>query len=211
MWLTYLELGPTANPFGGIDNVFATRSDNAFNSGIVQRITGDGFVKAHPISSSIGGTMYTVYSSYNETGASDIYLTLYGVVDIVQLPGAPTGVTATPGSGKVTISWNAVTATPAVDGYNVYRSTTHSGPYTKLNSAMITGTTYDDTTVVSGTLYYYVVRSHNSVGESQNSQEVTGGLNVPEIPMPAIVAFSFCVLFFVLFSTRVRRKSRGKK
>lgn len=33
------------------------------------------------------------------------------------VPVAPTGVTATPGNGKATVKWHAVTATPAVTGY----------------------------------------------------------------------------------------------
>ena len=62
-WITYLEIGPTVNPFAGIDNVFATYSTNGFTSGAWQRITGDGFVKTHPMSCGLGEDLYTVYSS----------------------------------------------------------------------------------------------------------------------------------------------------
>jgi hypothetical protein len=60
-----------------------------------------------------------------------------------------------------------------VVGYNVYRSTTPSGVYTKLNSEPITGTTYTDGGLAYGNLFYYVVRSVDTNGdESVVSQEI---------------------------------------
>jgi fibronectin type 3 domain-containing protein len=46
-----------------------------------------------------------------------------------------------------------------VSGYNVYRSTTPGGGYTKLNTSLITETSYQDTGLDNGTTYYYVVTS----------------------------------------------------
>ena len=69
-----------------------------------------------------------------------------------QIPQA-TGLTATASDSKIALSWTACADATA---YNVYRSTTASGPYTKLGSS--TTTTYDDTTAAKGTTYFYVVR-----------------------------------------------------
>ena len=79
------------------------------------------------------------------------------------------GVTATAHSVK--LAWTNSTST--VSGYNVYSSSTSGGPYTKLDSTLIPGTTYTHTSVQSGHSYYYVVTSVNSSGqESSRSSEV---------------------------------------
>ena len=75
----------------------------------------------------------------------------------------------------MTLTWGASTDAngAAVAGYNVYRSTTPSGPYAKVNSPLITNTQYTDSTVQSGT-YYYVVKSLDSDGyESAGTLEMT--------------------------------------
>ncbi|HUN62514.1 MAG TPA: choice-of-anchor D domain-containing protein [Candidatus Sulfotelmatobacter sp.] len=66
-------------------------------------------------------------------------------------------------SHTVTLAWAASTST--VSGYNVYRSTTNGSGYTKINSALVSGVTYSDTTVQSATTYYYVLTAVNSTGE----------------------------------------------
>jgi hypothetical protein len=62
----------------------------------------------------------------------------------------------------VDLSWNATTATVA--GYNIYRSTQSSGPFTKLNPSLDTATVYTDSSVVSGKMYYYAATSVDSNG-----------------------------------------------
>ncbi|HZG84162.1 fibronectin type III domain-containing protein, partial [Paenibacillus sp.] len=87
-------------------------------------------------------------------------------------PQAPTNLTAVASSAKVTLSWTA-SATPSVT-YNVYRSETYGGGYSKLNAAPLTATTYEDTTVASGKTYYYVVKAVDGKGvESSASNEAT--------------------------------------
>jgi Abnormal spindle-like microcephaly-assoc'd, ASPM-SPD-2-Hydin len=63
---------------------------------------------------------------------------------------------------SVSLSWNA--STSSVAGYNVYRGTT-AGTYSKLNSALDATTAYTDSTVVSGTTYYYAATSVSSNGQ----------------------------------------------
>ena len=73
---------------------------------------------------------------------------------------------------QVDLSWNA--STSPVSGYNAYRSMTSGGPYTKLNSSLISGTTYADFRVQHGYTYYYVTTSVNSQGrESAFSNEAS--------------------------------------
>ena len=74
---------------------------------------------------------------------------------------------------QVALSWNASTSQGVV-GYNAYRSMTSGGPYTKLNSSLISTTNYTDQMVQSGLTYYYVTTAVNSQGlESIYSNEAT--------------------------------------
>jgi ABC-type oligopeptide transport system substrate-binding subunit len=71
---------------------------------------------------------------------------------------------------SVALSWNA--STSAVIGYNVYRSTLSGTGYTRMNSALLAVLAYTDTTVQSGTTYYYVTTAVDSTGiESAYSNE----------------------------------------
>jgi fibronectin type 3 domain-containing protein len=56
----------------------------------------------------------------------------------------------------------------------VYRSTVSGSGYTKLNSSLVSGTNYDDTSVQSGTTYFYVTTSVDSGGdESADSNQAS--------------------------------------
>jgi hypothetical protein len=65
----------------------------------------------------------------------------------------------------VSLSWDASTST--VTGYNVYRGTT-SGKYTKINTSLDPSTSYTDSTVASGTTYYYAATAVNSSGQESS-------------------------------------------
>ncbi|MCH7735211.1 MAG: DNRLRE domain-containing protein, partial [Chloroflexi bacterium] len=88
-------------------------------------------------------------------------------------PEPPTNLTATPGNTEVALDWDD-NAEPDLAGYNVYRSTTSGGPYTKVNGPLVTPSAYTDTGLSNGTPYYYVVRAENdSAEESGDSNEAT--------------------------------------
>lgn len=77
-----------------------------------------------------------------------------------QLKESLTGVgTVTPYS--VSLSWNQ---SSGAMGYNVYRSASKSGSYSKLNPALDSNTAYSDSSVVSGSTYYYAATTVNSSG-----------------------------------------------
>ena len=66
-----------------------------------------------------------------------------------------------PTQHSVNLSWNVSTTTGVQ--YNVYRGTQHTGPYpTKLTSSPQATTTFTDSTVQTGTTYYYVVTAVDS-------------------------------------------------
>jgi len=80
-----------------------------------------------------------------------------------------TGTAASQQLHTVSLKWTASAST--VKGYNVYRSTGSSG-FVQLNASLITGLTYSDDSVSSGTTYTYVATSVDSANtESINSNQ----------------------------------------
>jgi fibronectin type 3 domain-containing protein len=70
--------------------------------------------------------------------------------------------TGTSKAYSVSLYWNA---SSGVAGYNVYRSTSPSGSFAKINSALDPGTGYTDNSVNSGATYYYEATAVNSAGQ----------------------------------------------
>jgi fibronectin type 3 domain-containing protein len=93
----------------------------------------------------------------------------------LEAPPAPTEVVATAGNAQVSLTWAAgLTAT----SYNVKRSTTTGGPYTKISSP--TATNFTDTGLTNGTTYFYVISAVNAAGESANSAQASATpANIP--------------------------------
>jgi fibronectin type 3 domain-containing protein len=89
-----------------------------------------------------------------------------------------TGVAPQPHS--VDLSWVGSPSSGVV-GYYVYRSTTSGSGYTKLNSGSVASTTtYSDSTVQSGTTYYYVVTAVDGSGtESSYSNQASAIIPTP--------------------------------
>ncbi|MDQ0064097.1 LamG-like jellyroll fold domain-containing protein [Paenibacillus harenae] len=82
---------------------------------------------------------------------------------------APTGVTAmTADHRSINVSWPAVTG---ATGYHVYAadSLAENAVYTKINSNVITGTSYASLGLKPITAYHYKVTAVNAIGESDTS------------------------------------------
>jgi hypothetical protein len=85
-------------------------------------------------------------------------------------PSAPGGLKATASVGKVWLRWLPVAT---ANGYNVFRSTASSGPYTKIATYRGVFPLYEDAGVTNGTTYYYTVSAINQAGTSNNSAQVS--------------------------------------
>ena len=60
-------------------------------------------------------------------------------------------------------------------GYNIYRADITGGPYSKINTGLVTGTSYTNSNLANGTPYYYVITAvDTSDSESEISAEATG-------------------------------------
>ena len=99
------------------------------------------------------------------------FITRYGIlIDSYTIAyGIPSNLAATPGDKQVGLTW---TPASGATSYNVKRSTTSGGPYTKLGSS-VTATSYTDTGLTNGTSYYYVVTANTPAGESANSNQAS--------------------------------------
>lgn len=82
-----------------------------------------------------------------------------------QAPTAPTSLTATPISvSQINLFWTASTDNMAVAGYWIERCLASSCTYARVNGALVTGTTYNDTTgLTAGTAYNYRVQAVDAV------------------------------------------------
>lgn len=84
-------------------------------------------------------------------------------------PAAPTGLLATAGKKKISLTWNASTGATS---YNVKRATVSGGPYSTIASGLTT-TAYSNSGLQTGATYYYVVTAVNAVGESASSNQAS--------------------------------------
>ncbi|MEO7098790.1 MAG: LamG-like jellyroll fold domain-containing protein, partial [Luteolibacter sp.] len=137
-----------------------------------------------------GGPYTTIAGSLTTTAYSDTDVsnntTYYYVVSAANLGGesepspeasatpvappiTPAGLAATAGDASASLVWNS---TAGASGYRVKRSTTNGGPYS-IVAGNITSTTYSDTGLTNGTVYYYVVSAYNAGGDSADSSQVT--------------------------------------
>ena len=99
-------------------------------------------------------------------------------------PTAPMNLQATPGNTQVTLTWLA----PAWDGlssitnYTIYRGTVSGGE--SLLTTLGNVTTYLDTGLTNGILYYYMVAATNIEGEGAKSNEASARpVTIPGAPV----------------------------
>jgi hypothetical protein len=86
--------------------------------------------------------------------------------------GAPTGVVATGHDSRIDLRWGSLSDT-VLQNYNIYRSTSETGTYTKLNSSGHATVAYSDFFGANGQTYYYYVTAVTSSGESSASSIVS--------------------------------------
>jgi hypothetical protein len=99
---------------------------------------------------------FTPKSSGSESGSLSFSSTASNSQAIASLSGV-----GTVASYSVSLMWNS---TPDVSGYNVYRSTSASGSYSKISSSLDANTAYTDSSVAAGKTYYYAATSVNAAG-----------------------------------------------
>ncbi|MGH7274918.1 MAG: putative Ig domain-containing protein, partial [Nitrospiria bacterium] len=131
-----------------------------------------GEISGIPSTSGVYNFTAQVTDSNSATDSRDLSILIH------PFPLSPSGLVASdvPNDcgGQVDLTWNAPVDTTNIVGYNIYRSLVAGGPYTKVNTSLLTVTTYRNTFLANGTTYYYVVTSVNIVGiDSGYSNEVS--------------------------------------
>jgi len=98
------------------------------------------------------------------------------------------------GNSAVMASWRKFRADTTIAGYNLYRGGDSLGPLSRVNPSVVTDTCYIDTSVWSGSEYYYAVAAVNGADQQYQTHlsnvlhGIAGGVNVnpsggPTAPM----------------------------
>ncbi|MFQ6128494.1 MAG: choice-of-anchor V domain-containing protein [Thermoplasmata archaeon] len=130
-------------------------------------------------------------------------------------PAKPTGLSVTTPKerGELFIEWNANTEADLA-GYDLYRSESEDGPYTRINKELIAGTNYTDTGLDNGTQYWYKVRAVDLGGlVSEFSDPASGTTIAPSVEadytwvylLIAIILILLVIFGFIAFAKRKPR------
>lgn len=85
------------------------------------------------------------------------------------------GIGAAAPSHSVSLNWTP--SGSSYNGFNIYRGSVSSGPYTRVNSSVLSTTSYTDSSVTSGSTYYYVATEVGTDGvESSYSNVATAAI-----------------------------------
>ena len=88
------------------------------------------------------------------------------------------------GSRSIQVTWSPVSG---ASGYEIYRSTTKSGTYSKVYTASSTAKSYTNTSLVTGKTYYYKVRGFCGSGNTPIFSDFSETASaIPTIPAPKL-------------------------
>jgi hypothetical protein len=179
-----LDISPTSLSFGNVTTGTSSASQNVTITNTGSSKVTISQISVSPSSYSFTGSStpvtlspaqkITLAAQFSPTAAGSIS----GNITIASNASGSPAVVSLSGTGVVSVqhsvalAWNASSST--VSGYNVYRSTVSGSGYTKVDSSLVSGLNYTDSTVQSGTTYYYVTTAVDSSGsESVYSNEVS--------------------------------------
>jgi hypothetical protein len=98
---------------------------------------------------------YGLYKNQVNQYAGYVHIALMGDPTLrMHVVAPPSNLNLSANSGGVNLSWTG--SYDPVAGYNIYRSSNVSGPFTRVNSSTVTGTFFTDASATSGTLNYMV-------------------------------------------------------
>jgi fibronectin type 3 domain-containing protein len=170
------EISLTWNPVDGAMSYAVYRGQSSGGPySFVARTQGTGHINRGLTN---GTTYYYVATALNGDGQSPYSSQATATPKATVLP-APAGLTAVPGNGEVTLSWNPVTSAVS---YNVYRATSRGGPYTLLTPAA-QGPGFTDRGLTNDAPYFYVVQTMStSTGAYSEEAGATPSPLLPAAP-----------------------------
>lgn len=104
--------------------------------------------------------------------------TLESVYQEGSVPAAPRNLAATFNTNRVDVTW--IDAPFNETGFDVYRSESENGTYTKIGSAAKNATSFADNNLTDGATYFYKAKAVNANGESVFSN--TSPVTLPVLP-----------------------------
>jgi centrosomal CEP192-like protein/HYDIN/CFA65/VesB family protein len=185
-----LSVSPTSMAFGDVDlGSSATREISLKNTGNSNIAISSESIKGTGLSETGMGGAVTLTPGQSATLTVEFAPKSAGTVsgevtiasnaskESISVPVTGSGVSGSTSSTKtVVLTWKA-SPSAGVSGYYVYRGNVSGGPYTKLDSSAVTGTSYTDSNVNAGE-YYYVVAAINSEG-AESAYSVQAAVSVP--------------------------------
>jgi fibronectin type 3 domain-containing protein len=185
------NLVPTPVSMGQIQLSWADNSENEAGFRIESSVDGLSFYQVAQVGSGVtaylieGLSPLTTYEfrvvAFNDSGASGAVQTAATTL----APAAPSGLSATPGNGLVTLSW---AASPDPGLYIVKRALTSGGPYAVI-AAGLSSPSFTDAAVSKNTEYSYVVAVVVNGAESAHSNEASALPPVPpESPVNLLIS-----------------------
>jgi hypothetical protein len=174
---------------------FGFRDDNLYSTDAINIANGDSIDDGHrfrfyPMVDGSGNAVPNTWlvAVHEGTALADYQDAVYVVSNMEPsstgtTPPAPTNLTATSVAHPV-LDWTGVTY-PTLAGYNVYRSTSPTGTYTKLTATPVTTTTFtdNDSTPVGTPLYYRVTAVDNTSGNESAPATATANLNAGPVAL----------------------------
>jgi cellulose 1,4-beta-cellobiosidase len=173
-----ITLGWAAPVSGGVSNYLVYRGTVAGgeDSVPIATVTGTTYVNNNVVA----GTAYFYKVKANNSYGQSAFSNEASATAEITIPGAPQNLVATPGEGKVTLTWEA----PAddggspINGYNVYRQLGSASPEL-LGTVGASTLTYEDTSGTAGTAYTYFVVATNIIGAGEESVQVNAAPQAP--------------------------------
>jgi hypothetical protein len=151
-----------------------TAGQRILNSALFEHIFSEDIRTLGPAIATAKQTLLANGAGYEQVSQTFLLFGDPATVLKVPLPRRPRGLNAEPLSDGVRIKWDAALDTNGnpVPGYNIYRAATAAGPFSRINTALVTGTVYVDTdsgagieaAAASDGSGYYVVTAVDSGG-----------------------------------------------
>src|SRR5712691_5811315 len=164
--------GTTTVTASASDNVGVTKVEFYLDSALQSTDTASPYQWSWNTTTSANGSHNLNSKAYDAAGnigtSTTVTVTVSNVADTTP-PTTPTNLVAsTPtsnGNGsrrKINLSWTASTDNVGVTGYQIWRATSSSGPFSQI--ATSTTTSYTNTGLTSGTTYWYYVQAYDAAG-----------------------------------------------
>lgn len=174
--------GTTTVTASASDNVGVTKVEFYLDNVLQSTSTTSPYSWSWNTTTSANGSHSLNSKAYDAAGnvgtSATVTVTVSNVADTTP-PTAPTNLVAsTPTIGntkrKINLSWTASTDNVGVTGYQIWRATSATGPFTQI--ATTTATSYTNGGLTSGTTYWYYVKAYdaaNNVSAASNTASAT--------------------------------------